>query len=757
MIQVKSTCKLSTLVAGELRRQYPLCLLSLVALLLALPGSFMYFLRWVQNDWVDDGMNSVYYAREQLTRSFYFNRATFVVLGVLAVLSAVVVLHYLHNHKQTEFYHALPVGRIPLLVSRIIVGVLAVLPAYVISFAALLATCTVFGKTGLLCAPLLLQKALLEISTFFIVYAISVLACVLTGSTVAALTVDAFLQCCCYLVWQSAMQLIRWFYPSCLLISSDWNMTFLSPLYFFWRRTEVGGDIYIQNLMNKDGFLDTAKAIGQHRLYAETGMLPAMIGYIVAAAILLAAAVWIYRLRRSERTGTAIAFRGIRLPLKYLAMTMAAIGLGELLLTFTNFLPLLFLGLAAGAVLAAVAVEMLFQLDFRGAVSKPGSLLGYLVVAAIVVAVMQLDVTGYNTKLPERSQIVSANVFSDDAALSVSGGDTEELESDIEYNKWMRDALQDSQLASKENLDAIYSMAQRGVQSMRGKRQLITNNARYNIAFTLADGSTFVRSYYLSGDEQSAEYRVLVQRAAAVRFSKEYLSSRTPAVLADPKKTQAIIVQNSSQADFDGELITDSNVIDALLTTIQKESQQLTKEYVLKHPAIMVLQTKPTGDTNFAKQLENGTVPSEEYRLTFGQKNAYGIPVYACEKETIRLLQEQGIRVRRFDKADISMLELHYYQSMDTKSMQQSLDSNADYLDDKSGKIREPQLFDDLLTGAVATSIVQCCDPIVVAEGISKRYEGFLYTAATDREQSSIYYYYMKNMVQDDWKDYLED
>lgn len=757
MTQVKSTCKLGTLVAGELRRQYPLCLLSLVVLLLTLPGSFAYSLG-EQEAWTDGGMNSVYYAREMLIRAFYFERAAFVVLGALAVLSATVVLHYLHDRKQTDFYHALPIGRIPLLFSRIVVGILAVLPAYLIAFAALCAACAVSGKTGLLCAPLLLQKALLELSAFFIAYAISVLACVLTGSTVAALTMNAFLQSCCYLLWQCVMQLVNWFYPSCLLAQKDWDMLFLSPLYFFWQQSNGGLNVYAASLTNSDGFLDTVKAIDQHRLYADTGMLSVTVGYLIAAAVLLAAALWFYRLRRSERTGTAIAFRGIRLPFKYLGMTMAAVGLGKLLLLVTDFIPMLFLGMAAGAVLAAIVVEMLFQLDFRAILSRPGSLLGYLVVAAAVVTAMQLDVTGYNTKLPDRNQIVSANVFSDDSALSAAIDETKNIDSSEQYNEWIAAVLGDRQLTAKENVDAIYSMAQRGVQSMRGKRSLLTYNTRYNIAFTLADGSTFVRSYYLGSNTESAEYRVLVQRAAAVRFSEEYLSSRTSAMRADPKKTQAIIVQNSSQADFDGELITDTDVISELLTTLQKESQQLTKDYVLEHPAIMVLQTKPTSDKAFAKQLVSGTIAGDEYRLVFGETDSYTIPIYACEKQTIRLLQQQGIRVRRFDKADISMLELHYYQSMDAKNMRQSLDSNnTDYLDDKSGKIRDRALFDDLLTGAVSASIVQCCDPIVEEEGVSQRYEGYLYTAATDRDQSSIYYYYMKNMVQDDWKEYLED
>lgn len=757
MTQVKSTCKLGTLVAGELRRQYPLCLLSLVVLLLTLPGSFAYSLG-EQEAWTDGGMNGVYYAREMLIRAFYFDRAAFVTLGALAVLAATVVLHYLHDRKQTDFYHALPIGRIPLLLSRIIVGILAVLPAYLIAFAALCAVCAASGKTGLLCAPLLLQKALLELSAFFIAYAISVLACVLTGSTVAALTINAFLQSCCYLLWQCVMQIVNWFYPSCLLAQKDWDMMFLSPLYFFWQQSSGGLNVYAATLTNSDGFLDTAKAIDQHRLYADTGMLSILVGYLIAAAVLLAAALWFYRLRRSERTGTAIAFRGIRLPFKYLGMTMAAVGLGKLLLLVTDFIPMLFLGMAAGAVLAAIVVEMLFQLDFRAIFSRPGSLLGYLVVAAAVVTAMQLDVTGYNTKLPDRNQIVSANVFSDDSALSAAIDETENIDSSEQYNEWIAAVLGDRQLTAKENVDAIYSMAQRGVQSMRGKRSLLTYNTRYNIAFTLADGSTFVRSYYLGSNTESAEYRVLVQRAAAVRFSEEYLSSRTAAMRADTKKTQAIIVQNSSQADFDGELITDTDAISKLLTTLQKESQQLTKDYVLEHPAIMVLQTKPTSDKAFAKQLASGTIAKDEYQLVFGEKDSYTIPVYACEKQTIRLLQQQGIRVRRFDKADISMLELHYYQSMDAKNMRQSLDANnTDYLDDKSGKIRDRALFDDLLTGAVSASIVQCCDPIVEEEGVSQRYEGYLYTAATDRDQSSIYYYYMKNMVQDDWKDYLED
>lgn len=761
MTQAKSTCKLSTLVAGELRRQYPLCLLSLVVLLLTLPGTFVYSMQTIKNTWSDGGMSSVYYARELMTRAFYFNRATFIVLGALAVLVATVVLHYLHHRKQTDFYHSLPIGRFPLMISRIIVGIVAVVPAYLIAFAAMCILCSVYGKSGLLSAPLLLQKGLLELSAFFIVYAISVLACVLTGSTVAALTVNAFLQSCCYLLWQCAMQVLAWFYPSALFVQRDWDMTFLSPLYFFWTKTDNTWSVYSARLVNQDGFLDTTKAIGEHRLYAETGMLYIIVGYLLAAAVLLGLAVLIYRIRRSERTGTAIAFRGIRLPFKYLAMTMAGIALGKVLLTFTNFLPTLFLGMAAGAVLAAIAVEMLFQLDFRAAISKPASVLGYLVAMAAVVTAMQLDVTGYNTQLPERSQIVSANVFSSDSVLSAAESSTVETDDadwDNQYNQWVQYILENRPLTAKENIDEVYSMAQRGVQSMRGKRQQITAHTQYNIAFTLADGSTFVRSYYLSGEDESAEYRVLAQRAAAVRFSEEYLSSRTPAALADPQKTQALVVQNSSQADFDGEVITDADVIEMLLSTIKRESQQLTKDYVLEHPAIMVIQTKPTSDTDFTKQLEKGTLPTEAYRLMFNAEDSYCIPVYGCEEETIRLLQQQGIHVRRFDKESISMLELHYYQSMDAKSMQESLDANdTEYLDDKSGKIRDPELFDDLLTGAVASSIVQCCDPIVEGEGVSQRFEGYLYTEATDRDQSSIGYYYMKNMVQDDWKEYLED
>ncbi len=758
MTQVKSTCKLGTLVAGELRRQYPLCLLSVVALLLAMPSSFAVSMRNVQMQmqyWNNTDMETVLYAREVLIRAFYYSGYTTLVLSVLAVLSATVFLHYLHNRKQTDFYHSLPIGRGRLLLSRILAGLLAVIPAYLLAFGVLCGVCVVYGKTGMLCVPLLVQKAALELTAFLILYAISILACLLTGNTIAALTINACLQFGGMLLWNCVLQVVYLFYPSHLLLQGDWNANYLSPMYFFW--TKMNGSVYSQALINEQGYLDMTKAIEQQQIYAVTGALPLIGIYLLAAVLLLCLSVLIYRLRRSERTGTAIVFSGLRLPIKYMAMTACGIGLGQLLLTLTNFLPLLFLGMAAGAFLAAACVEMLFDLDFRAIFSHQLSLLGYLVVASVLVAAMQFDLSGYNTALPERSDIVSANVFSDDAALSAAIADYDLL-SDMGYRQWIQQGLQSQSLTSKENIDSAYSMAQRGVQSMRGRRQTLTSHTRYNIMFTMSDGSTFVRSYYLASDEESEEYRVLLQRAAEIRFSKEYLSEHTKAALADSNATQALIVENSSQAGFDGEIIRDPEVIRQLLEELKRESQQLTKEYVLEHPAVVVIKTIPNSNTKFTEQWEQGSIGDEWYDLSSGTEGMYCVPVYVCESETIRLLQEQGIHVRRFDKDQINAIELHYYESMDAQTMRESLDSNfTDYRADQFGQIHNSAYFDDLLTGAIAFSVLQTCDPIVGEEAISEIYEGYLYTNLTDKKQGNIYYCYMKDMVRDDWKNYLED
>ncbi|MGN1014407.1 MAG: hypothetical protein ACI4PM_03500 [Butyricicoccus sp.] len=739
MTRTKSACNVGTLLRRELRRQYPLCILSFVAFLAAMPGQLMVQLQMLQQmdfrDW--DQSSRLEYIHQVILDALYSNQILGYVLAVLAVLAATAVFHYLHVQKQTDFYHALPVRREKLFCSRILTGLLAVIPAYLVNLILMYVVGCMYGRSDYFSGRILAVKILVDLGFFLIVFAISVLAAMLCGSTVAALTVNAVLQIGALALWECVLICERLFYPAYLQAERYWEMQWLSPI------------LYRGNVLNNwfyyfyNNTKDVAEAIQRGEYYSE-GLLKIHAAYIAAAVVLLFLSLLLYRRRRSERTGTAMVFRGLRLPLKYLTMAASGLLFGNLLFAITDFEPILYCGMAVGVLLAAMIVECLFDLSFRAMFSHQLSLWSFVVLAVAAVGAMRLDVTQYNTTLPSRGDIVSANVYSyyEELSTAMPAAYLAQMEGNAETesvgNQWEKQKVLLYPLSDQENIDEIYAMAQRGVQTMRENRSRIEGNMEYDIAFTLKDGSTFVRSYYLSGDEKSEEHNVLMQRAADVRFSEEYQEHRTDAAVVSPDNVGTLVVENSSQADQDGDLITDSVAIQEILTAVKEESSMLTRDYMLEHPAVLALHTIPK-----TTEVDEDNLPEEFFWLNSGEAGEYDIPVYACQKKTVKLLQEQGIRVARFDESQITSVQLYYDSTKNVSSYGEVL-SLASSPQSESSAVVQNKDISDVLGGAVAVSILRCCDPIVEQTAVSEAYSGCVYTG---EQYSCIAFYYMKNMV----------
>jgi hypothetical protein len=722
MSRKKSVYKGGALLRQELFRQMPLRLLSLLVLLAAMPGyTFAVMQRW-------DGSQTEREMLEDVVRALYDNPCIIGVLGALAVVAAAVVFHYLHVRQQTEFYHALPIRRGKLFQKQCLAGILAVVPAYVIGLLLQCLLCAVKGYDACLIVVLLLQKALIELGLFAVVYAISAVACILCGGTLAALLVSLGMQVGGYALWKSVLILFQTFYPAHLLLIQNRDLRCLSPL--------LHHEEALRNLGSAADANGLTGMVSDGSIYQTESLLRISLAYLLAAVVLLALAALLYRRRRSERTGTAIVFRGLRLPIKYLAMTICGILFGWVLLSLTGVWIMLLVGMAAGILFAHCVIEVVLALELRAVFSHQLSLWLYLIAAAAAVGAMQLDVTQYNVTLPSRSDIVAADIFSQDGALTTREYDRSPDET---MSQELLDEITDSLLTDSHNVDEIYSMAQRGVQSMRDQRQTIAGNTEYDVVFRLKDGSSFVRSFYLGSSEVSEEYNVLTKRAASVRFSEEYLQSRTPAARADSSAVETLLVENSSQAGCDGSLIEDSEAVTQILDTVREESLQLTADYVTEHPPILVLHTLGTGQWEARKAAD-----SAPYSLSCGSDEEGNIPIYACEQETIQLLKEQGISVSRFTMSDIASITLSYYPDQAESSTLQSAIAAAEE-DTTSGQtvtIAQTSQFDDILGGAAAEELLLLCDPIVQKNGTASLYDGYL-----DRTDGVIRYRYMKDMV----------
>lgn len=687
MTRRRSGYDVRPLMLRELREQLPLIFLSLVAML-TMPAKCFLQAQQIEQDYADI---------DSFIMLAYADVSTYIVIAAMAVLTAMVLFHYLHNAQQTNFYHSQPMKRQTMFWSRFLTGLAILIPTYLIG-AALTYACCMTIDAGATAVPRVFgEKLLIELALMLIVYAASVLSCVLSGSAVVALILTVGIQYGAMLLWLCGLIIVDWFYPAKLLLISDFEYGFLSPIYNTLTRFALTPD-YSTDLHDYNTDLTDGMFYSREALYCA-------IAYLLAAVIITLLAVGLYRLRKSERTGKAMAFPVLRTPIKYIAMTICAVICAAWMFKMTDMKLTFYLGLAIGMFAAHFILEIMFARSLRAMFSHQLSLWIYVIAACACVVLLRLDVTGFNTELPDRTDIVAANVFSDEKALSCTY--VENQDGTIKSSRWIYDKLTEDMLAERENVDAIYAMAQRGAASMREYRFGITENERYNIAFTLSDGSVFVRSYYLgSSDLGSEEMQVLTERASDVRFSGEYLGTRTSAANVDASQTSSILVVNGSQIYDGGTTIDDPEVIAQLLESIKNESQTLTKKYVTHHLPVMVLHVNGAG----AERAQNASYLGNiiDTQLECIKSDDYNIPLYACEKNTVKLLQAQGIKVARYDYGDIDRITFDVSEA-ETESYGNMLRDSVTV--SWSGKVNDADDFEYVLSGSAADAIWECCDP----------------------------------------------
>lgn len=82
---------------------------------------------------------------KDLRDSLLVNVPAAVLLLILALVAGISAFRYLHVKNQTDFFHALPIRRGQLFASRVLTGILAVLPSYLIG---VLLSCAVIAAHG---------------------------------------------------------------------------------------------------------------------------------------------------------------------------------------------------------------------------------------------------------------------------------------------------------------------------------------------------------------------------------------------------------------------------------------------------------------------------------------------------------------------------------------------------------------------------------------------------------------------------------
>ena len=414
--------------------------------------------------------------------------------AVFGIFFAMAMFAYLTSPRATNGMHAMPIRREGLFLTHYLAGLFCQVVTLLVSFALAALVTAAFGVfdgyavgTGLLLCVLLVL--------FF--YSFGVLCMVCVGQILAGAVFYGILN----FLFVGMEALLRSFAGNFLYgydgRSSAFSTAPLSPLVEIVRSLSV---VYVYDdagtrfgtsyySMTYDG-IDPIGPIGV-RVFG----LGTLAAYAAAGLVLAALALLLYRKRRSEMTGNTVAIGWLRPVFKYGVALCSAFSLGQLLsyfvfeLTDSTYTAGALIGTIACMIFAGLigyyAAEMLLKKSFR--VFKT-SWKGALATSAVLILIglsFPLDLTGYQTRVPEQNDIVSATV-------NLYGGN---VSGSFDLSG------QESIALLRDAHCAVITDKARQTEYNRRYVPFDGDTCTLRITYELADGTELFRTYDLSIDE----------------------------------------------------------------------------------------------------------------------------------------------------------------------------------------------------------------------------------------------------------------
>ena len=395
--------------------------------------------------------------------------------AVFGIFFAMALFAYLTNPRATNGMHAMPIRREGLFLTHYLAGLFCQVVTLLVSFALAALVTAAFGVfDGYAVGMGLLLCVLLVL--FF--YSFGVLCMVCVGQILAGAVFYGILN----FLFVGMEVLLRSFAGNFLYgydgRSSAFSTAPLSP------------PVEIASSLSVSYVYDGIDPIGVRVFHLGT-----FAAYAAAGLVLAALALLLYRKRRSEMTGNTVAIGWLRPVFKYGVALCSAFSLGQLLsyfvfeLTDSTYTAGALIGTIACMIFAGLigyyAAEMLLKKSFR--VFKT-SWKGALATSAVLILIglsFPLDLTGYQTRVPEQSDIVSATV--DLYGGNVSGS----------FNL----SGQESIALLRDAHCAVITDKARQTEYNRRYVPFNGDTCTLRITYELADGTELFRSYDLSTDE----------------------------------------------------------------------------------------------------------------------------------------------------------------------------------------------------------------------------------------------------------------
>lgn len=406
----------------------------------------------------------------------YFNRNvglghlenTLVILAA-GVFCALCAFHYIHSSVQLDFMHSLSVRRERLFGAKMLGSVFT----FVIAYGASQFLAMVVGAfNGVLTARAAFEIGLASVEglLFFLCsYSATLLMMMLTGKILTSVLAAGVFAGYVPLLWAIWIMLRELFFTSALngyystgsdalFYSSPWMICLAAPLL----RGETTEGV--------TGFLPDIGELCQ---------------LLALAAVMTAAALLLYRVRRTESAGSALAFRRTEGVIKLLlTIPTALVAAVVAYVIFDSAVWVIVFTLMFGA-LGCMIMEFIYRWDIRQVFAHKVHILITISAALVIFFCLRYDVTGYNTYLPEQDELET---------ISVSRN------LDWNYNEFPVNSMEKTlDFLETDQIEPVYELAKDGVS--RWDINTYTGEVIYiSIKYREKNGRETYRSYWVDKD-----------------------------------------------------------------------------------------------------------------------------------------------------------------------------------------------------------------------------------------------------------------
>ena len=445
-----------------LKRYWPLWLGYLIIVMMVIPGGI---LPRLDNSYIRTEQDLFWHVLD-MNRSVLRMGSTGVTLSfVSGVVAAMVMFSFMYTTRGCTMMCALPVRRETLFVTTYLTGLL---PMLLIDALAVAVTAVPAISSGYVDAVNLWRLLAMLLLSNVAFYSFAVFCAVLTGNIVVLPAVYFILNAAVTLAESTVREVLH------IVIygfnSSANKLIAFSPLAAAttWFNPVAETERVIEN---GSSYMRETGAFSVDHFYV-------LIIYCVVGLVLAALALYIYRRRDMECAGDVVAVPCLKPIFKYcmcfgVALCFAVLVYNSVFYSLTGLAEALMVLalLLVGAFIGYFVAEMLMQKTLR--VFK-GKWAGYIVSAAVLCAFLfaaEFDMTGYEKRLPELSEVETASfVYYERAELEKS----ESIEALIAYHSQLLDEKSANETA--RNADVI------------------------TIDYTLTDGSCIKRRYPIAKD-----------------------------------------------------------------------------------------------------------------------------------------------------------------------------------------------------------------------------------------------------------------